>query len=407
VRDWSRRDRNERSPVKVLYLDCFSGVAGDMLLGALLDAGAPEDVVLGSVFSLGIGPVEIGVSPTTRGAVRATRVEIESHVEEPKHRTLGDIEQVLERADLSPEVSAHSAQVFRALAEAEAQVHGTSVDAVHFHEVGAVDSIVDVVGCCTALAHLAPARIVCSPLVTGRGSASSQHGIIPVPGPAVLELARLHGIPLEIRGDDELVTPTGAALVAVLADEFGEPPRMEISDVGHGAGALEREVPNVVRAIVGESQEREAASHVLLVETNVDDATPEILAHTVNRLLEEGAQDAWLTPIVMKKGRAAHTLSMLISIDDRDGLLDALFEETTTLGARISPVDKVELERAWTTVEVAGETIRVKLGLRGGRIVTVAPEYAEAAAISDRAGLPLKEVYARALEAARTQATSG
>jgi uncharacterized protein (TIGR00299 family) protein len=343
------------------------------------------------------------IPDTRRGAISAGRAEVIVHATGPQ-RSLSDIQALLDRADLPETVKARAERVFRLLAEAEATVHGTSIDEIHFHEVGALDAIVDVVGCCLALDQLAIDRIVCSPLVTGRGYAESAHGEIPIPGPAVIEIARRKGIPLQGRGERETVTPTGIALVGALADEFGHLPEMVVRAVGYGAGRRnEAGVPNVVRAVVGDALTDASGGAARLIEANIDDATPELLAHVVERLLERGAQDAWLTPIVMKKGRVAHLLSVLGAAGDIDALADLVFQETTTFGVRISAVEKRALEREWITVELEGRALRVKLARLGGRIVTMSPEYEDAAAVAAVTGLPLKEVYARALEIARTR----
>lgn len=387
---------------KILYLDCFSGISGDMLLGALLDIGVEPAEVAGPLHAMIPEGWSFQYSPATkRGAIRAGRVNVIVQVTGPQ-RSPSDIQSMIDGSHLPGRVKARAERVFRLLAEAEAAVHGGSVEDIHFHEVGALDAIIDIVGCCLALEQLQVDRIVCSPLATGRGLTTSGHGEIPIPGPAVTEIARRKNIPLEGRGKRELVTPTGIALVGALADEFGHLPPMVVSAVGYGAGRRnEAGVPNVVRAILGDTARGEEDAGVQLIESNIDDATPELLAHVVERLLEEGAQDAWLTPIVMKKGRPAHLLSVLAATPDVDRLAGVVFEESTTFGVRITRVHKRALDREWLTVRVEGHPLQVKIARLGGQVVTMSPEYDEAVVVARSTGLPLKDVYARTLEAAR------
>lgn len=379
----------------VLWLDCTSGASGDMLLGALLDAGADEGYVRDCLEGLHLPGWRLVVSTAMRAGLRAVRAEVVVDLPEPA-RPYADVRAVIESADLPGPVGERALRALDALADAEARVHGASTRDVHLHEAGATDAVVDIVGVSAALESLHSARITASAIATGVGSVATRHGDLPLPAPAVVEL--LAGAILFGRGESELVTPTGAALLAASCESFGELPAMRVTRCGYGAGARDLAWPNVVRALVGEVSE---AGYALVIEANLDDLNPELLPAAVDALLEAGAQDAWTTPIVMKKGRAAFTLTALAGENARDRVLDALFRETTTLGARITSVEKHELARRWIEVEVSGEPVRVKIGSRHGRVVTSSVEHDDALAAARATGRPLKDVYAEALAAAR------
>ncbi len=281
--------------MRTLYLDCFSGAAGDMILGALLDAGAAEADVRAAVAALELEGCELRIGTVTRGSLRATKVDVVVTAQQER-RGPAEITSLLHSAPLKNDVRDLVAKTFDLLADAEAKVHGIPREQVHFHEVGAVDALVDVVGCAAALASLSPERVVVSPVTTGRGIVETEHGPLPVPAPAVVEL--LKGVPLEERGDGELVTPTGAALLRAAADEFGPMPPMTVTAAGYGAGTRDTPVPNVVRVLVGESS-AEAQQRLVQVEANVDDMSPELLPHALESLLAAGAADAWMTPVLM------------------------------------------------------------------------------------------------------------
>ncbi|MGH2757212.1 MAG: nickel pincer cofactor biosynthesis protein LarC [Actinomycetota bacterium] len=376
--------------MRLIYFDCINGASGDMILGSLLDAGAPRATVVEALTALGLDDA-ITIEDTTKRSIRATKVRVDVSEQDPS-RSYGDIVAILRAARLDPRVKQRSLVTFERLADAEATIHGVPLDDVHFHEVGGTDAIVDVVGACAALEHFAPDRVIASWIPTGRGFTQSLHGTIPIPAPAVAEL--LTDAVLFERGSDELVTPTGAALLASWCDNFGELPPLRIEAVGYGAGTLDTEIPNVVRVLVGEQEvAAHAGDRTELIETNVDDMAPELLPYVIERLMGAGALDAWVTPILMKKGRHGVALSVLCDPATTKGLLDIIFTETSTLGVRVGPVDREILDRKETEVEVQGQRIRVKLGIRHGRVVTVAPEYEDAAAVARITGLPLKDVY--------------
>ncbi|MDQ3952759.1 MAG: nickel pincer cofactor biosynthesis protein LarC, partial [Actinomycetota bacterium] len=384
--------------VRTLYVDCFSGAAGDMLLGGLLDAGAGEAEVREAVAALGLDGCELAVRDVTRGSLRATKVDV-AVTGRQERRGPSDIEALLHGAALDEEVRAFALKTFDLLAGAEAKVHGIPREQVHFHEVGAVDAIVDVVGCAAALESLAPERVVASPVTTGRGWVEAAHGPIPVPAPAVVEL--LKGVPMEERGTQELVTPTGAALLREAVDEFGPMPPLTVDAVGYGAGTRDTDTPNVLRVVVGETARAPGETTLLQVEANVDDTSPELLPHALEALMAAGAVDAWVTPVVMKKGRPGFVVSALVPPAERERVVDVFLRETTTFGVRMHEVERDVLDRAWVEVDVAGHSLRVKIGTRAGEVVTAAPEFEDARRVARATGIPLKDVYERALRAAR------
>jgi pyridinium-3,5-bisthiocarboxylic acid mononucleotide nickel chelatase len=392
--------------MRTCHFDCFAGASGDMILGALLDAGVDRSVVDGAVGGLGVSGWSLEIDDTRKGGLRATRVRVRVE-EQNASRSLADIERLFENSSLDARAKDLARTSFRTLGQAEAAVHGMPLEEVHFHEVGALDAIVDIVGSCAAFAHLDSEHTTVSSLPLGSGSVETRHGTLPVPVPAVTEIFARAGVPVHAGGTGEVVTPTGAALLATFADDFGSPDEMTLRATGYGAGRRDTELPNVVRLLVGERRGGEQldpnAAQAFLIETNIDDLSPELVSHACDRLLVSGAADAWVTPITMKKGRSAFTLSALVAPDRRDQILEVIFEETSTLGVRVITVAKEMLERDLVTVEVQGQVVRVKLAMRQGRIVNRAPEYEDARAAAQALGLPLKEVYELALQRARAE----
>jgi pyridinium-3,5-bisthiocarboxylic acid mononucleotide nickel chelatase len=384
---------------RTAWIDCSSGVSGDMLLGAFIDLGVQLAEV---VEALDVGAT-LRTTTTAREGVRAVAVDVQSDADQPT-RTLDDLLAIVDKVDVPEAVGVRARAVLTRLATAEARVHDTTIDAVHFHEVGAVDTIVDVVGACFAAHSLGLDDIVVGPIALGGGTVETSHGSLPVPGPAVLEL--LAGSWLTAQGgpaDVELATPTGVALLAELATRSGPMPAMEVGAVGVGAGARTLEGrANVVRIVVGERELPTAGDDDswLLLEANVDDLDPRLWPEILDRVLNAGAGDAWLTPILMKKGRPAHTLSALTSIETVDAVRTAMFRESSTIGLRITPVTKSALDREWLTVDVLGEEVRVKIARLAGVVVNVAPEWVDVVAASRRLDRPAKEVLAAAAAAA-------
>jgi uncharacterized protein (TIGR00299 family) protein len=386
------------------WVDASSGASGDMLLGALLGAGVPLPVVQHAVAAVAPEHVALRAQPVTRNGFAATRC----HVEVPHsttHRSWRDVATLLHDAALDDGVRARALASFERLARAEARVHGTDPADVHFHEVGALDAIADVVGVCAALEHLALDRLVVSPVAVGSGRVTSAHGQLPVPPPAVAELLR--GVDSYAGpGHAELCTPTGAALLTANATGYGAQPAMSVQAIGVGAGGRDPDThANVLRLFVGEPTTRDDAPHgiraPLLLETNVDDLDPRLWPNVLAALLDAGASDAWLTPILMKKGRPAHTLTALVADGLADAVRTAIFQNTSTIGLREIPLGKTALDRSMRTVQVDGRDVRVKLALHKGRVVNVQPEYDDVAAVAADTGRPIKDVLADAVAGSR------
>lgn len=386
--------------MSILYLECLSGVSGDMLLGALLDMGVPEAQVRGAIEAFDLPGWKLELATVEKGGIRALRAHVEVD-DDRTSRSYADVEQLLARSSLADGVHRRAAAAFEFLAIAEARVHQADPDGVEFHEVGSLDAIVDIVGVSAALEYLAPDRVVTSPIATGSGWVPAAHGQIPIPAPAVVEIASRCGAMLFGRGRLELATPTGVALLAAATTDFGELPLMRLGASGYGAGSHDIKQPNVLRALLGEEIDSLEQGTALLMEANLDDMNPELIPYVIDLLMQRGAQDAWVTPVLMKKGRPAFVLSILVDPGDRERISEAVFRETTTLGLRTATVTKSTLERSWIEVEVAGHGLMVKLGRWGARIVTAAPEYEAAAEVARSSGVPLREVYALAQEAAR------
>ena len=386
------------------YFDCFSGAAGDMILATLLDAGVKLNTFQDVVTRLKLPDVDVTAEKVQRGGIAASRVAVEiGPAARDRHRHLPEILDRIAAAGFSARVTENARRVFTRLAEAEAAVHGIAIDKVHFHEVGAADAIVDIVGACAGVAELGLERIICSPIPTGTGTVTCEHGILPVPAPATAEL--LKGIPLaECAEPSELTTPTGAAILTTLADGFGPLPAIRIESIGYGAGTREnRARPNLLRLIVGQAGESDAVGSaqdtVAVLETQVDDATGQALAHTSERLLNAGALDAFIVPIIMKKGRPGQLLTVLCRPADVADMEAIIFGETTTFGIRRHECPRSKLIREQVTVKTRFGAIRVQLGRRGDAVLKAWPEYDDCAAAACANDVALRDVQDAALRA--------
>lgn len=382
------------------WLDAASGASGDMLLGALIGAGASETVMRTAVTAVAPERATLMTEPATRGSLAATRAVVEV-AESSTARRLGDVLALVAGADLQPGVADHASAVFTALAEAEAAVHGTGVDDVHFHEVGALDAIADIVGACAGFVDLRLTALHCSPVAVGSGTVRTAHGELSVPAPAVARL--LSGVATYAGPvTTELCTPTGAALLRHWVTDWSAQPPMAVAAIGVGAGS--KDFPshaNVLRLLVGDPASAAAvpAPAALVIETNVDDLDPRLWPHVLTLLLQRGASDAWLTPILMKKGRAAHTLSVLVRADRAEAVRATIYAETSAIGMREHTVSKHELERESQVVSVSGRDIRIKIARSGGAVVNVQPEYDDVAAAAGALSRPAKQVLAEAIAA--------
>ncbi|HTN75253.1 MAG TPA: nickel pincer cofactor biosynthesis protein LarC [Pirellulaceae bacterium] len=384
--------------MKIAYLDCPSGIAGDMLLGALVDAGVDLTVLQAGVDSLGLPSCQLVREEVKRGGFRATKIHV-MHEPEHAHRHLHHITEMIDRAAaITPAQKELAKRIFTRLGEAEAKVHGTTIRKVHFHEVGAVDSIADIVGGAIGLDLLGVDRIVCSPPALGSGYITIAHGRVSVPAPATAEL--LLNVPLGSSPvEAELTTPTGAAIVSTIADSYGPLPAMTLHAIGYGAGTKDfKEQPNVVRLMLGETSESLVSDQIWVLETNLDDISGEMIGHCATLLAEAGALDVYTASIHMKKNRPGVLLSVLAPPELVTKLEKIIFRETATLGIRRWPVSRHKLERRPVTVETAWGPVLGKLAILGDGTASFSPEYEACRIIATQQAVSLKEVY----EAART-----
>ncbi len=382
--------------MKAAYFNCIGGVSGDMVLGALVDAGLSIDSLRYELSKLSLKGYDITASLGTRAAISGTRVTVITGPDSQPNRNLSDILSLINESDLPTPVKKNSGDIFNRLADAESRVHKVPADQVHFHEVGAVDAIVDIVGAACGLHLLGVERAYCSPIPGGSGTVKSEHGRLPVPAPATVELMALANVPFAAPSPHaphtELSTPTGVAIMTSLA-EFSQP-EIRVHSTGYGIGQKDMgEYPNVLGLWIGEVQSSLAVRHLVVIETNIDDMNPEIYPYLMDRLFELGARDVWLTPILMKKGRPAYTLSILASPGDQQDIIEKVMEETSTLGVRVSQVMRHEVQRRIEEMETSLGPVRVKLKFQDGNPVSLAPEYEDCAAIASGTGLPLKDVY--------------
>lgn len=382
--------------MRIAYFDCTSGISGDMTLGALADTGVDLAEIQAGIDSLGLPSCRLTSDEVKRHGFRATKVNVE-HEPEHAHRHLHHITEMIDGSSLTDSQKELAKRIFTRLGEAEAKVHGSTLRKVHFHEVGAVDSIADIVGSAIGLELLKVDRIVCSPIPTGTGHIQIAHGRVGVPAPATAEL--LKGIPIEASSIDcELTTPTGAAIVATVVDEFGPLPGMKIEAIGYGAGTKElKEQGNVLRLLVGEAGDDQNADQIWVLETNLDDITGEVIGHCTNLLAEAGALDVYTTGIHMKKNRPGVKLSVLCDTSLLKKLEKIIFRETSTLGIRRWPVSRHKLERRPHAVETDFGSVDGKLAVLADGSTSFSPEYESCRQVAEDKGVALKDVY----EAAR------
>lgn len=397
---------------RVIYFDCFSGAAGDMVLGALLDAGLPLEALREALGSLGVGH-ELTASRVVRSGITATHVQVggdghqHHHASGPHHdhghRALPDILHLVEHSALSKAGKARAGGMFRRLADVEAAIHNVPVERVHLHEVGAIDSIIDIVGAVFALEWFGTEDIVASPLNVGSGTVEMAHGTFPVPAPATLRL--LAGAPVYSSGVPvELLTPTGALVISTYARSYGPMPAMTVERIGYGAGTRDLgTMPNVLRVVVGTRTETASgggrSEDVVEIECEIDDMNPQLFGPVSDQLFAAGALDVFLTPIQMKKGRPGTLLTVLAPPARREDLCALLFRETTTVGVRFGRVARETLERRWVEVPVEGGRVRIKIAARHGEDLNAAPEFEDCLRVAAATGRPVKVVQADAMRA--------
>ncbi len=390
--------------MKIAYFDCFSGAAGDMILGALLDAGLPLDTLESELSKLGLDHFSISSEKVTRKGLAGTKahVSIDQEHHGHYHRRLSDITEIINKSSLQQSVKTKSLLIFDALAEAEAKVHGTTSENIHFHEVGAVDAIVDVVGSVIGLAELQVDKIFCSALHVGSGTVQCSHGILPVPAPATAELIK--GRPAYSTGvAGELLTPTAAAILTTLSSGFGSMPYMVSQDVGYGAGTRDLEIPNLLRVVLGDDAQpsgdyRTEIAGVL--ETNIDDMNPQIYDYLVGKILGMGAYDVFLLPVQMKKNRPGTLVTVICPIELLRPLSDLLMRETTTIGLRWRIDNRIKADRSIREISTKYGKIRIKVARVGEEIINLTPEYDDCKRLALEKGIPLKRVLEEAKAAA-------
>ena len=377
----------------ILYFDCFSGISGDMFLGALIDAGLDINALRQELAKLKLDNYEISAHPVEKQNIASTQFKV-VYQEEQQHRHLRHLNEIVDFSDLDEDIKNRAKEVFLKIARAEAKIHNMPVEKVHFHEVGAIDTIVDVVGAFAAIKLLGIDKVYSSRLNVGSGFVTFSHGTFPVPAPATAEI--LKGVPTyssDSRG--ELVTPTGAALITTCAERFGDMPGMRTERIGYGAGSKDIENrPNVLRVFLGQSMEEEGSETVYVVETNIDDMNPQWYEHVMQRLLHDGALDVFLTNTLMKKNRPGILLTMLCREHDLDSLVHILLRETTSIGVRIRKESRRVLTRSIKKVETPYGVVRIKYSKLNGELVNAMPEYDDMTKIADSADISLKKLYA-------------
>ena len=419
--------------MKILYLDCFAGISGDMTIGALLDLGLDFEFLKNELAKLGVAGYELSQSRVDRSGINAAKFDVHlsnieinhhhdhthgdhSHSHDSElithhsslntsphshdHRSLSTIKHLIEASTLSNKVKTNSLAIFQRIGEAETKIHGVDIESIHFHEVGAIDSIVDIIGACIGLEALGIEKIISSPLHVGYGTFTCAHGTYPIPGPAATEILR--GVPIyakEIEG--ELVTPTGAAIVATLASEFSKMPMMRVEKVGYGAGTRTYEkFPNVLRAVIGELETEDATPDTIsVIEANIDDLSPQIFGHFMEQALAAGALDIFYTPVQMKKNRPGILLTLLCTVADREKFIDLIFRETTTLGVRHRDEKRVILRREFVTVETEFGAIKIKIARNeNGEIMNAAPEFEDCHSAAKKHEVAVRKVQAAAMK---------
>jgi len=398
--------------MKLAYFDCFSGISGDMTLGALVDAGFAVEHLRAELRGLQVPGWELTAEKVWKNGMAATSVRVVTE-DQSKHRSLSTILEILEKSQLASVVRERAAAIFQKLGEAEARVHDVPLEKIHFHEVGAVDAIVDIVGACIGFQALGIEKFACSPLNVGGGTAKMAHGVLPVPAPATANL--LHGRPTYSNGvQRELVTPTGAAIVATLCDAFGPQPGMIVSAIGYGAGMADLEgQPNVLRIMVGEEvgdrrgKEEGAQAgvpvlpgfdeEIAVIEANLDDMNPQIYGYFLEKALGAGALDVYTTPVQMKKNRPGTLLTVLCKPGDTNALMELIFAETTTFGVRTYRAQRRVLPREWVNVQTEFGEVRVKVSRVNGRVLHVAPEFEDCRKLAAEKDVPLQSVIASAM----------
>ncbi|MBI5192019.1 MAG: nickel pincer cofactor biosynthesis protein LarC [Nitrospirae bacterium] len=389
--------------MKTAYFDCFSGISGDMILGAMLDAGASLDKLREGLACLNLDGFTVSASTVLKKGIKATKADVIIESPDLPDRPLKNIRQIINDSTLDADIKNRSLYILQRLAEAEAVVHNCAVEDVHFHEVGHIDTIVDIVGSVICLQLLGIEKVIASPIDTGGGHVKIAHGTFSIPAPAVAEL--LKGVPVYSSGvQRELTTPTGAAIITTIASSFGPLPQMKLLSTGYGAGGWDlSEKANILRVFIGEDQYSNEEDEVLVIETNIDDMNPQIYEYVIEKLLQAGALDVYLTQTIMKKSRPGHLLSIIAGLDKLDIIKQIIFQETTTIGIRISKTGRSTLKREIKEIELPQGRVRVKVSGSSESIINIVPEYEDCKRLAHETGLPLKDI----IELAKRYAEGG
>lgn len=391
--------------MKIAYFDCFSGISGDMTLGAFVDAGLDINFLKDQLALLQLDGYEVTAEKVKRAGITGTKVHVsifskDSHIPEKcyshshsSHRTFSDIQRIIERSKLNHDIKNNGIKIFHRLAAVEAKVHNTSIEEIHFHEVGAIDSIIDIVGSVIAVKHLGIQKIYFSPVPTGHGYTKCDHGIFPIPAPATAELLKDQVLkPVDV--ENEITTPTGAAIITTLGEGLRTFPEMRIMQIGYGAGSYDNpSIPNLLRIFIGEKNTNATSDEMWIVETNLDNISGELLGYTMDKLFEAGAVDVYFTPIQMKKGRPGVIISAIVSEASLPFIELTLFNQTTTFGIRKYKIARTILTREHKEVESRFGKIRIKIGKFNNDIKSLSPEYEDCKRIAEEKGIPLKQVY--------------
>jgi len=387
--------------MKIAYFDCFSGASGDMILGALTDAGLSPRLLREELKKLKLPSLHLKATKVLKGGLSATQVVVEGKSEKKSHRTLKEMLRIIDRSALEPEIKEKSREIFRRIASAEGEIHQRPMEEIHFHEIGGLDSVVDIVGAVWGIRHMGIERMYVSRVNVGTGFVRCEHGTLPVPSPAALSLMK--GKPIYSSGiEKELLTPTGAVLLSTLGSEFGNLPPMKVDRIGYGAGRSDLPHPNLLRVMIGTLEATSGMERVMVVETNIDDMNPQFYDYVMERLLTLEVMDVFLTPILMKKNRPATLLTVICSVEKLPSVIHFLLRETTTLGMRWHEEERARAEREIITLQTKHGAIHFKRARWEGRLISLSPEYEDCKRLALQKGIPLKDVFEEAKKVAMT-----
>jgi len=380
-----------KNDVRIAYFDCFSGASGDMILAAMIDAGLSPRLLKEELKKLRI-PVHLKICKVLRGGISATRVIVEGRNETKTHRNLKEMLKIIDRSHLEPRIKEKSREIFKRIASVEAEIHQTPMEGVHFHELGGLDSVVDIVGSIWGIGQMGIDKLYVSRVNVGTGFIECEHGILPVPAPATLSLMK--GKPIYSSGIEmELLTPTGAAILTSLSYQFGDMPPMKVERIGYGAGRDDPPNPNLLRLMIGNPSENSGMERVTVIETNIDDMNPQFYDYIMERLFEMNVLEVYFTPILMKKNRSATLITVICPSEKQPSVTEFLLRETTTLGLRWHKEERVRADREILTLRTKHGRVRIKLAKWEGRVINISPEYEDCKRLASKKKIPLKEIF--------------